>query len=152
MDRKQVKKQIIEIVQGMKKQIGQNKLGELFAKDAGSKTKIGCNQFRDIASICHQADCYEEVKLLVQYSTAKANKDVSWKTPLQSNPKKNFGNLVVDCMDEIRKIDPSQELYLLELYFGYLYWQSRIWSEAASDGSGRQGNSRTNNKTKMNWK
>lgn len=152
MDRKQVKKQIIEIVQGMKKQIGQDKLGELFAKDAGSKTKIGCNQFRDIASICHQADCYEEVKLLVQYSTAKASKNKSWKTPLQSNPKKNFGNLVVDCMDEIRKIDPSQELYLLELYFGYLYWQSRIWSEAAYDGSGRQGNSRTNNKTKMNWK
>lgn len=152
MDRKQIKKQIIEIVQDMKKQIGQDKLGELFAKDAGSNFKIGCNQFRDIASICHQADCYEEVKLLVQYSTAKANRNVSWKTPLQSDPKKNFGDLVIDCMDEIRKIDPSQELYLLELYFGYLYWQTRIWSEAASNDSSKQGKSQTNYKTKTSRK
>ena len=135
MDRKEIKEQIIQIVKGMEGKIGKEKLGALFNKDDG----IGCNQFRDLASTCRQADCYEEIELLVQYSTAKAKitrdkktkelEGKSWKTKISDG--RTFGELVVSCMREVREIDPThaQEMYLLELFFGYLYWQSRIWSE-----------------------
>lgn len=86
MDRKEIKEQIIQIVKSMEGKIGKEKLGALFNKDDG----IGCNQFRDLASTCRQADCYEEIELLVQYSTAKA-KITKNKKPI--NGRKKVGKL-----------------------------------------------------------
>lgn len=152
MDRKEIKEQIIQIVKSMEGKIGKEKLGALFAKDNGNDKNIGCNQFRDLASTCRQADCYEEIELLVQYSTAKAKSGQSWKTSISGG--QTFGKLVVDCMQKVRKIDPThaQEMYLLELFFGYLYWQSRIWSETDSPTQNNRGNKQQYGNSYSNFK
>lgn len=127
------KKTILLIVKDMEKEIGKNAMQSLF--DSGSnqngEKKVGCNQFREIANDCRVADCYEEILLLVQYTEAKSKNDVSWKTKCDNG--KTFGQTVVAGMEKVCQAcgvsewEKKQEV--LQLYFGYLYWQSRVWAD-----------------------
>ena len=69
------KKEIIEIVD----KVIVNLNTEVFAEDENNKSKIGCNQFRELSSLCRNAECYSEIELLVRYNEAKAQDNSSWK-------------------------------------------------------------------------
>ncbi len=98
--------------------------------------KTGNSQFREIASICLKAQCYEEIELLVQYKEAKADKNTSWSKKNKNNI--SLAKLVIDCMKEIKeksKTDDNDKdcLYNLSLFFGYLYWYARVWTAEAAN-------------------
>ncbi len=123
-----VKKQILDIVAAMETQIGIEKLsGLLSGESKGEGDQIGCNQFREIAALCRQAESCEEIKLMIQYNIAKAKNNVSWKYRCSNG--KRFGDIVLSSMDKVIAIKEGEVLENLELYFGYLYWQARVWAD-----------------------
>ena len=117
-----------------------DKLGILKANlftERESRDKIGNNQFRELASICRNADCYEEIELLINYNTAKADGGswanlIEYSTTINHSVKKKFGNIIVDQMKIIKtqsENDGDSVLENLSLFFGYMYWNARIWSK-----------------------
>ncbi len=133
-----VKEQIIAIVKAMGPQIGTNVMGNLFDKENGTNRKIGSNQFRSIAAACRQAESFEELELMIAYSIAKAGDRQSWKTICANN--ETFGALVLKAMQQVRAIDEEKALAHLELFFGYLYWQVRVWADTyGNQPSNREG-------------
>ena len=128
------KKEIIDLVKEIGSDIG-NKKRSLFSENENSG-KIGNNQFRELASICHSAECYEEIELLIKYNTAKSiknNNDESWAVFCEN---KRFGNIVIEKMKKIHEFEKEDEEVLksLEAFFGYLYWQARIWTSLDEKG------------------
>lgn len=135
-----IKEEIIKIVTDMENQIGTEKMGDLFQKESISSkdTKIGSNQFRDIASMCAKAESYAEIELMIKYNIAKANIEKSWKLICSNN--KIFGDIILDSMNKVTKIDETKILENMELFFGYLYWQARIWADRYSNDSNKNKN------------
>lgn len=148
-----IKEEIIRIVADMENQIGTDIMGDLFQKEStnSSDEKIGTNQFREIASMCTKAEIYEEIELLVKYTIAKVipekkkkNGEIqeavykSWKK-ICSN-KKWFGENVLDAMAKVKALDENNTLKNMELFFGYLYWQARIWADKYGNDSNRNRN------------
>ena len=122
-----VKKQILDIVAAMETQIGTEKLPGLLSRESrGEGNQIGCNQFREIAALCRQAESCEEIKLMIQYNIAKSKDDISWKYKCSNG--KRFGDIVLSSMDKVIAIN-DEVLENMELYFGYLYWQARVWAD-----------------------
>lgn len=122
------KKQIIQWVQALGTSISKETLSQLFQDDkTQSDNKIGHGQFRELAALCSAAECYEEIELLVKYNTAKAKQDKSWAMPCGN---KKFGDLIVESMKQIKSVEQNTDDVLTDLmhFFGYLYWQSRVWS------------------------
>ena len=125
------KKQIILMVQELGKRIGKNDLGELFQDEkAQGERKIGHGQFRELAALCDAADCYEEIELLVSYNMAKAKQNQSWAKECSALNNQKFGDLIIQYMKKIRETEQNDADVLADLthFFGYLYWQSRVWS------------------------
>ena len=122
------KEEIIRAVSEIAVKIDESNRSELFAKETSKNDnkKIGSNQFRDIASLCRSAECYEEIELLIRYNMAKCDNNKSWKYVCSNG--KAFGELILDGMKTIREKDKEEVLKNLELYFGYFYWQARIWA------------------------
>ena len=135
-----MKQEIIRIVEQMKDTIGENALRGLF--DSGDRAtgekRVGCNQFREIASDCRYADCYEEIVLLVRYTQAKSKRGESWKKVCAN--REPFGEVVVDGMNRVKGLCGTEDWEKirepLQLFFGYLYWQSRIWSDQYAQQNG----------------
>lgn len=134
------KETIIGYITQLGAQIGRRRLGMLFQDDREQKdARIGLGQFREIAALCLAAECFEEIALLIRYNTAKAAPGKSWASLCGS---RKFGDLIVGCMQTIRseEPEPADVLKDLSLFFGYLYWQARVWSaecaDAAKGGSG----------------
>lgn len=122
------KKQIILMVQELGERIGKADLGELFREDKRQDDrKIGHGQFRELASLCEAAECFDEIELLVKYNTAKQQ---SWAKKCSRCSGKKFGELIVDYMKNIRDTEQNACDVLTDLtyFFGYLYWQSRVWT------------------------
>lgn len=139
------KEQILIWVQEIGKTIGKDNLGDLFQDDkTQGEKKIGHGQFRELAALCGSAECFEEIELLVKYNTAKAGRDQSW-AKLCNNQK--FGDIIVSYMKRVRETEQNGADVLTDLmhFFGYLYWQSRVWS-AENPASGNQ-NGRNNSGT-----
>ncbi|MFD3157097.1 hypothetical protein ACFIJ5_09585 [Haloimpatiens sp. FM7330] len=121
------KKEIIELVEEV---ASINNFCEIIEnKDNKSRNskKIGTSQFRDIANMCKNADCSEEIKLLIQYKTTKGN---GWnnKIPNKNNGKK-FGNIIVDYIEKIEvKFDKDEKSKLdaISKFFGYLFWKAKV--------------------------
>ena len=143
------KRDILLIIRQMESEIGRNAMQSLFdsSVSATGEKQVGCNQFRDIANDCRVADCYEEILLLLQYTEAKSKNGASWKTKCSDN--KTFGEIVITNMNKVRsmastddnKNDWNTERELLQMYFGYLYWQSRVWADKQTGTQyGRNGN------------
>lgn len=136
------KKDIIALVNEIGSCISKEERSLLFVKEgtSGNNKKIGCNQFRDIASLCKSAECYEEIEMLIRYNMAKCKNGESWM--FNCGNKKLFGEIVLGNMSKINNAEiknDTEVLKSLELYFGYLYWQSRIWtaeSEATNEKKG----------------
>lgn len=143
------KRDIIELIKRMGREIGAGKLGKLFNSSdaADGKKAVGCNQFREIAADCRVAECYEEIELLIQYTQSKAEDKndkknepaKSWKMICENG--KPFGETVTDYMQEVRRLcgenaewDTVREP--MQLFFGYLYWQSRIWADSNQTQNG----------------
>lgn len=113
----------------MKQDIGETNISGIFS-DAKSdnNNSIGTSQFVEIANLCNSAECYEEIELLIQYNIAKAKDKSSWAS-LCSNSK-TFGSIVIKCMNEIYKDNNGDDINTLKdlsLYFGYLFWQAKVW-------------------------
>ena len=121
MSESNVKEQIINIVKAMEKQIGTDVMGKLFDKE------IGSNQFRNIAATCRKAESYEELELMIQYSIAKVGDTYSWKTNCAN--RKTFGANILESMQQVKAIDTENVLENLELFFGYMYWQVKVWAD-----------------------
>lgn len=101
------------------------------------KNMIGSNQFRELAVLCRHAECFEEIEMLIRYNESKAISENrgqvernSW-AALMKNEKESFADIVVECMNSIKEEsgnDETQCLKNLSLFFGYFYWNARIWA------------------------
>lgn len=81
----------------------------------------GATNIRGIANLCGNADCYEELRLYIEY---KIGKDNGWRTKLADN--RIFGNAVLADMDKIYEDtgkDDKKTISRVGMYFGYLYWK-----------------------------
>ena len=122
------KEQILKWIQELGNSIGKENLSELFQDDkAQGDKKIGHGQFRELAALCGSAECYEEIELLVKYNTAKAAYGQSWAKKCGSQ---QFGDMIVSYMEKIKESEQNAADVLPDLmhFFGFLYWQSRVWS------------------------
>lgn len=125
------KQEIIEIINNAVPRIDKNIFGET------GKNMIGSNQFRELAALCRHAECFEEIEMLIRYNESKAiseNKGQiernSW-AALMKSEKESFADIVVECMNSIKEAsgdDETQCLKNLSLFFGYFYWNARIWA------------------------
>ena len=131
------KQEIIKIISNAVPRIDKNIFGET------GKNMIGSNQFRELAALCRHAECFDEIKLLIQYNEAKAivekwdketkkNKVVrtSWASKKEGE-KSSLADIVVECMNSIKEAsgdDETQCMQNLSLFFGYFYWNARIWT------------------------
>ncbi len=129
------KQQIIQLVQELGTKIGNDDLSELFQDDkTQGDNKIGHGQFRELAALCGAAECYEEIELLVKYNTAKASEKAktgkSWAKECRMCSNQKFGDLIVSYMRRIKETEQNDADVLSDMmhFFGYLYWQSRVWS------------------------
>ena len=153
------KKEIIKLVANMKSEIGENHIKDILDSNdkSNNNKKIGTSQFVELANLCSNNDiqCYDEIELLVKYNTAKDyeksknekgknekpknekeknKKGQSWAYVCKNNQK--FGDIVVAKMNEIRNAnnkDDESTLKDLSLFFGYLFWQSKIWIMEANE-------------------
>ncbi|MCD7742479.1 MAG: hypothetical protein LUI06_09765 [Ruminococcus sp.] len=146
-----IKQEILNIVKEVENELKRKNNTTIFS-ESGNRNKIGCNQFREIAAECRVAECYDEILLLVEYTIAKSNE---WKET-------GLGKMIINSMQKVRNIGKpkeqgaeadneknKRELYNLELFFGYMYWESRIL--AANNPSGGQSNNKYNNNQKGNY-
>ncbi|MCX7921552.1 MAG: hypothetical protein N3B21_05985 [Clostridia bacterium] len=123
------KKQLLEYVE----QIANNtRLGEILS-DKEARGNLGKTQFRSVAELCEKADCYEEIKLLIQYKVSKGN---GWDEVIATNQK--CGDVILRYMEKIKEHcngDDSETLRNLALFFGYLYWKAAVLIKAVADRS-----------------
>lgn len=128
------KKLLIEKIQrlAMKVELSKNNMN----KDYRNKDeKLGASNIRSVANICENADCYQELKLYIQYKIGKGN---GWDKPL--NNSLTFGQAVLNDMDEIYNEagkDDDEAIRRIALYFGYMYWQ-KVSIEKSNKGSRRK--------------
>ena len=141
------KKEILGFIKDIKQDIGEAALSGLFdgtEKASGAKG-IGCGQFRELAMDCRVAECYDEMLLLIRYNQAKVSREkTSWKTVCANG--KTFGDIIADHMEKVRALcgenaewDDMREP--MQLFFGYLYWQSRVWADEYAGAPTYQGGS-----------
>lgn len=143
------KQEIIMLIKNVESNIDK----EVFKDDSHSKNdtsnnKIGCGQFRELAAICRSAECYDEVELLVRYNEAKDSDQTSWNCPMKDN-KSTFADIIISCMKEIQAESGADYcLKDLSLFFGYFYWNSRIWAaeHKKHSNTGRYNNSKNSYK------
>lgn len=93
-------------------------------KRGGREGKLGSTNIRSVATVCENADCFEELKLYIGYKIAKGN---GWDERLKvENKDMVFGNAVIKHMEEIYdecKENDEEALEMIGLYFGYLFWR-----------------------------
>lgn len=91
---------------------------------------VGCNQFRELATLCKKAECCDEIEILIEYNMAKDNFCSSWRA---NNNGVTFGDTVLKCIKTVKQNDKDQDekviLYDLSMFFGYLYRYARIQKE-----------------------
>ncbi len=134
-----MKEQIILKVKNLEANIGTEVIPQLFTGRGTDQKIIGANQFREIASLCCQAQCYAELELMIQYKIAKSGDGISWKQTCRAG--ECFGRYVLAAMQEVKELDETNVLKNIELFFGYLYWQARIWcAQSASQSSPNRNN------------
>jgi len=96
-------------------------LKKYLSENDGRKS-IGKSQFRTLAEACEKAQFYEEVKLLIEYKTAKGN---GWDQKILED--KKCGDVIIDYMEKIRSQSEEKDLMqMLQLFFGYLYWKATV--------------------------
>jgi len=115
MDRKTLINMVNEIAE-------KTTLRKHLSEKDGKKNSIGKSQFRTLAEVCEKAQFYEEIKLLIEYKTAKGN---GWDQKISGD--KKCGDVIIDYMEKIRSQSDEKELMqMLQLFFGYLYWKATV--------------------------
>ena len=121
------KKWLIALVNEVKNEINpEEAIQDEENKNDRNKNGVGTNQFRSLAALCSNAENYDEIKLLVQYKTAKIKKIESWK--IEKNGKR-FGDVIIEKSEKIKK-EYKEDTVVLEairLFFGYLNQSARVW-------------------------
>lgn len=147
------RKEVINVVNDVKSKLDTS----VFSEEEGKKGKIGCNQFRELSSICRVAECYSEIELLVKYNEAKAQPGSSWGKNMKNN--QTLAWCVIEGMEKIRSASDDEDcMNNLCLYFGYMYWYARIFaaenknnnSDNKPNYSGGKNNNNKNNNNKYN--
>lgn len=90
-------------------------------KKGGENEKIGSSNIRNMAVLANNADCYEELRLFVEYKIAKGN---GWDGKFKGD--RIFGHEVLRCMDKIFEMcnrNDREALRNISKFFGYLYWK-----------------------------
>lgn len=116
----------------------------VFVNENEGKRDLGTSQFRELAGICASAECFEEIKLLIEYNIAKntvkdKNKksDKVYKNSWAKEKEQDgvsIGKVIIECMEDVQKKskeskESEEELMKnLSLFFGYMYWKARIWA------------------------
>ena len=150
------KEKIIKIVNDVKSNLDT----DIFAGENNTdNSRIGCNQFRELASICRRAECFEELELLVKYNESKAKPGESWNKKMKNG--KTLAACIIDGMNSIRSESSDSEcLENLRLYVGYFYWNARIYaaenqnSKPVNNGGNKgynSGNYQKNNNGRNNF-
>ena len=118
------KKDIIAIVN----EIGNNpRFSKILDDESKGKNsnrdKIGISQFGSLSSTCKLADCVDEIRLLLEYKTAKGN---GWNEAFNN---KKFGEFINSKIMEIASDTEGNEeekLKAISQFFGYLYWKAKV--------------------------
>ena len=148
------KKQLIELVNDIRGKIDLSVIDSEKSGGASTSKELGTNQFRSLADACRAAETYDEIRLLIQYKTAKDDKDKrsgmgkSW-----SREYKNYGTIgdvIISELDKIQDLcggDGRETLEAMRLFFGYLYQSARVWSleSAAKDNRNNSNGGNRNN-------
>lgn len=90
-------------------------------KGDGKKEKIGSTNIRNLAVLANNADCYEELRLFIEYKIARGN---GWDKKFKGD--KMFGSVIIEYMDQIYEKcnkDDRETLKNISKFFGYLYWK-----------------------------
>lgn len=123
-------------------------------KEEGDKKNIGCNQFRELANICRHSDCYEEIEMLIRYSEAKCIETKkgeivrsSWAAYMKDG-KTSLASVIQNSMEKILEKSDSEEGCMkdLSLFFGYFYWNARIWAAQNKAAQKKETDNRGGNK------
>lgn len=91
-----------------------NELGE-------GEINVGSSNIRNLAVLANNADCYEEMRLFIEYKIAKGN---GWNDKFKENSV--FGHEVLRCLDKIYEMcnkNDREALKNISKFFGYLYWK-----------------------------
>ena len=150
------KKWLIALVNEVKNEINpEEAIQDEENKNDRHKNGVGTNQFRSLAALCSNAENYDEIKLLVQYKTAKIKKIESWK--IEKNGKR-FGDVIIEKLEKIKK-EYKEDTVVLEairLFFGYLYQSARVWRNeilpSTNNGGENQKKNYNKNDTRKNYK
>lgn len=142
---------------------------DIFGDDSkkNDNNRLGCNQLRELASLCRHSDCYEEIEMLIRYNEAKCIEEKkkgdkfdivrkSWAAYMKDG-KTSIAELICNCMKIIKERSQNEESCMqdLSLFFGYLYWNARIWAAENKAGESnysdnRGGNNGNNNNFRNN--
>ena len=124
MNLKENKKFLIDKVNELSndKEFWENMMND---RRGGREGKLGSTNIRSVATVCENADCFEELKLYIEYKIAKGN---GWEEKIKINDKYGevFGQVVLRHMNEIYEKcekNDNEALKMIGLYFGYLFWR-----------------------------
>lgn len=102
---------------------------------------VGTSQFRTLANTVLQAECVEEVCLLIDYKVSKGN---GWNLAIgESN--QTFGGAVNQSIKKLvsATADERKKLKIISRFFGYLFWKAKSMAGSnlnSSYNKGKQSN------------
>lgn len=117
MNDMEMKNQILDMVD----KIGKSKV---LQNKAVGNDDIGSTNIRKIANISRNADCYEELKLFINYKISKAD---GWSRKYDDS--RTLGKVILDDMNKIYQAtnkNDREAIRFISLYFGYLYWEKCV--------------------------
>jgi hypothetical protein len=121
-----------EIIGLIEENVGKKTDRSAYNDKESDKNGVGSNQFRRLSEMCKRAECVEEIELLVAYKMAKSGRDKFGGKEWNKAPagKISPGQAVLNSIKIIceKETDEKARLRDLELFFGYMYWNARIWS------------------------
>ncbi|WP_310603142.1 hypothetical protein [Anaerosporobacter sp.] len=112
------KKRILKLAESIEKNLRKIRSSKNF-KDKD----IGNSQFHALSVACKSAECVEEIKLIIKFKAAK--NEGTWGKNIYD---KTFADKVLEKVEIICRNDKEENTRLesLSLFFGYLYWSSKI--------------------------
>ncbi|GFR35914.1 hypothetical protein [Thermobrachium celere] len=82
-----------------------------------NKYKVGKSNIRSVASAVQNAECFEEIKLYIEYKKAKGN---GWDVRIGDT---TFADKVIRHLNELTEdLNEQEKIKVASKYFGYLYW------------------------------
>jgi len=90
-------------------------------KGGSEEKKVGSSNIRSLAVLANNADCYEELRLFIEYKIAKGN---GWDEKFKGD--RVFGDEILHYMDKIYNMcdkNDREALKNISKFFGYLYWK-----------------------------